>query len=141
MACTLTRRLPVHPAAHDDFESKSAIPSLLNGSEVLSSASYKAKMFAEDFSKDSNLDDSGISLPLHKNIQLMRECSILVPRLFLLYINDLLDDFICDFAIYADDTTLYCKCDQASNLWQQAELASELESDLQETVDWSKGAC
>ena len=141
MAWTLTRRFPVHPAAHDDFESKSAIPPLLNGSELLSSASYKAEMFAEDFSKDSNLDDSGISLPLHKNIQLMRECSILGPRLFLLYINDLLDDFICDFAIYADATTLYCKCDQASNLWQQAELASELESDLQETVDWSKGAC
>ena len=27
------------------------------------------------------------------------------------------------------------KCDQASDLWQQLELASELESDLQETVD------
>ena len=33
-------------------------------------------------------------------------------------------------AIYADDTTLYSKCDQASDLWQQLELASELESDL-----------
>ena len=28
--------------------------------------------------------------------------------------------------IYADDTTLYSKCDQASDLWQQLELASEL---------------
>ena len=37
--------------------------------------------------------------------------------------------------IYADDTTLYCQCDQASDLWQQLELASELESDLRETVD------
>ena len=26
--------------------------------------------------------------------------------------------------------TLYSKCDQASDLWQQLELASELESDL-----------
>ena len=34
------------------------------------------------------------------------------------------------------DTTLYFKCDQASNLWQQLELASELKSDLQDTVDW-----
>ena len=33
-------------------------------------------------------------------------------------------------AIYADDTTLYSKCDQASDLWQQLELASERESDL-----------
>ena len=29
-------------------------------------------------------------------------------------------------------------CDQASDLWQQLEMASELESDLQDTVDWGK---
>ena len=34
------------------------------------------------------------------------------------------------FAIYADDTTLYSMCDQESDLWQQLELAAELESDL-----------
>ena len=62
--------------------------------------------------------------------------SILGPALFLLYINDLPDDDICD--IYADDTTLYSKCDGASDLWQQLELASELESDLQDTVHWGK---
>ena len=55
--------------------------------------------------------------------------------LFLLYINDLPDYLICDIAIYADDTTLYSKCNQASHLWQQLELASELESDLRDTVD------
>ena len=59
---------------------------------------------------------------------------ILSPTLFLLYINDLLD-VSCIIAIYADDTK-YSKCDQLSDLWQQLELASELESDLHDTVDW-----
>ena len=44
------------------------------------------------------------------------EGSILCPTLFLLYINDL-DDVICNIAIYADDSTLYSKCDHASDLW------------------------
>ena len=43
---------------------KSAIPSLFNSLEVLSAASDKAKLFAENFSMTSNLDDSGISLPV-----------------------------------------------------------------------------
>ena len=64
--------------------------------------------------------------------------SILGPILFLLSISDLPDDAICDIAICADDTTLYSKCDQASDLWQQLKLTSELESDLRDTVDWGK---
>ena len=55
---------------------------------------------------------------------------------FLLYINDRPDDVICDIFIYADYTTLCCKCDQTSDLSQQLELASELKSDLQDTMDW-----
>ena len=42
---------------------KSTIPPLFNGPEVLSSASDKPKLFPENFSLNSNLDDSGISLP------------------------------------------------------------------------------
>ena len=47
------------------------------------------------------------------------QISILGFTLFLLYT-----------AIYADDTTVYSKCYQASDLWQQLEMATELESDL-----------
>ena len=43
---------------------KSAIPPLFNDLEVLSSASDKAKLFAENFFKNSNLNDLGISLPV-----------------------------------------------------------------------------
>ena len=56
--------------------------------------------------------------------------SILGPTLSLLCINDLSDDVICDIAIYADDTTICSKCDQLSDLWQQQELACELEFNL-----------
>ena len=66
------------------------------------------------------------------------EGSILSPTLFLGYINDLPDDVICNIATYADGTTLYSKCGQASDLWQQLKLASELEFDLEETVDWGR---
>ena len=38
-------------------------------------------------------------------------------------------------AIYVNDTTLYSNCDQAFDLWQWLELASELYSDLQD-IDW-----
>ena len=42
---------------------ESAQPSLFNGPEVLSCASDMANLFAGNFSKNSNLDDLGISLP------------------------------------------------------------------------------
>ena len=62
--------------------------------------------------------------------------SIFGPTLFLLYINDLPGDVICDIAIYVDDATLYCKCDQASDLWQQLNWLLNL--NLRDTVDWGK---
>ena len=43
---------------------KSAIPPLFNGPRGFVSASDKAKLFAENFSENSNLDDSVISLPI-----------------------------------------------------------------------------
>ena len=35
------------------------------------------------------------------------------PTFFPIYINDLPDDFILNIAIYANDTTLYSKCNLA----------------------------
>ena len=75
---------------------------------------------------ETNLDDSVDS----------GNFSILGPTYFLLYINGLSDDVICNIGIYVDDTKLYSKFDQASDQWQQLELASELESDLRDTVHW-----
>ena len=64
--------------------------------------------------------------------------SILGLTIFLLSINDLPNDAICNIVIYANDTTLSSKFDQASDLYQQLKLASELESDLQDTVNWGR---
>ena len=61
--------------------------------------------------------------------------SLLGCNIFLLYFNELPGDIVCNIAI---DTPLYSKYDKASDLWQQLELASELESDLQDTVDWGR---
>ena len=66
---------------------------------------------------------------LHKNIQLMLE---FLKALFLVL------HFSCYTLMTFLMILLYSKCDQASDLWQQLELASELEFDLQDTVDWGK---
>ena len=57
--------------------------------------------------------------------------------LFLLYINYIPDDVICNIAIYVDETIVHCKYDQAFDLWQQLLLTSELESDHLDTEVWS----
>ena len=67
--------------------------------------------------------------------------SILGPTLFVLYINNLPNDVIDKIAICANGTTLYCKCYQASDRWQQLELASELGHDLQDTDLGQEMAC
>ena len=61
---------------------KSAIPPQINGSEVLSPAPNKAKLFAKNFSNHSNLEDSGISLPVFPSRTNLRLHNIsITPRM------------------------------------------------------------
>ena len=71
----------------------------------------------------------GTFLQEHSVIAGIPRGSILAPTLFLLHVNDY------KLAIYADDATRYSKWKQTSDMWQQLELALELESDLQGTAD------
>ena len=56
------------------------------------------------------------------------------PTLFLLYNNDLMMLSVIFLSMLM---TLLCS-DQGSDLWQQLELAFELESDLWNTVNWCR---
>ena len=68
--------------------------------------------------------------------------SIFGPALCLPYINDL--PALSSCMIFIHSYSYLCwwyyslLCDQASGLWKQLELASELESVLRNTVDWDK---
>ena len=55
--------------------------------------------------------------------------SIFGPTFFLLYTDVLLLSMVIIH---------YYKCNQASDLWQQLELSSELKSDLRDIVDWGR---
>ena len=79
---------------------------------------------------------------LHKNIQLMLEI-IKAPFLVLnlsyytLMTFLMMSVILLSLLIYAI-CLLNSKCGQASDFWKQLELSSEPETDLQDTVDWSK---
>ena len=47
------------------------------------------------------------------------------------------NDGICNISIYTN-YTVYSKCDKTSDLLQQLEFTFELESDIRETLDWSR---
>ena len=65
---------------------------------------------------------------LHKNNQLMLEF-LKSPFLVLLFSSYRLINFLIMLSVVLLSMTnsLYSKCDQASDLWQQLELPSELE--------------
>ena len=60
---------------------------------------------------------------------------ILGPTLFLLYMNDLPDDVVCNILLSDVSVMRHLTSSCCYYLWQQLELASELESDLQDFVD------
>ena len=69
---------------------KSAIRLVFNGLKVLSSASDKVKLFPENFSKNSNLDASGISLPVFLSRTNLKLHDISVtPRMVIKFIINL----------------------------------------------------
>ena len=72
MFLKLKESITSHKLVYPDFwqiaisvlnKGKSAVLLLFSGPEVLCSESGKEKLFAEIFSQNSNLDNSGISLP------------------------------------------------------------------------------
>ena len=76
----------------------------------------------------------------HKNIQLMLEFRM-APFLVLHFSHNTLMAFLMMLSVILPSMLmiLLCSnCNQASDVWQQLELASELESYLQDTVDWGR---
>ena len=74
---------------------------------------------------------------LHKNIQLMLEF-LKAPFLVLHFSYYTLMIFLMMLSVMLLSMLiilLYSKCNRVSDPWQQLELASELESDLWDTVD------
>ena len=65
---------------------------------------------------------------LHNNIQLMLE---FLKAPFLFHCTEMT-------FLMMSSVTLYSKCDQATDLWQQAQFASKLESDLWDTLGWTR---
>ena len=64
--------------------------------------------------------------------------STVCSTLFLIYINELLDDATDNIAIHTDSIILYSKSDQTFDLWQQIEWPTAFEPDLRDDVEWGR---
>ena len=75
----------------------------------------------------------------HKNLQLMLEF-LKAPFLVLHFSHNTLVTFLMMLSVILQSMLMILPSviSQASDVWQQLELASELESDLQDTVDWGR---
>ena len=79
--------------------------------------------------------------PVFNNVGERSTAKTTCPVSLLSLVSKVFEKLVNNIAIYADYTTLYSKCDQESDLWQQLELASELESGLRHTVEWVGSGC
>ena len=75
----------------------------------------------------------------HKNLQLMLEF-FKAPFLVLHFSHNTLVTFLMMLSVILQSMLMILPSviSQASDVWQQLELASEPESDLQDTVDWGR---
>ena len=73
---------------------------------------------------------------LHKNIQLMLE--FLIALFLVLHFSYYTLMTFLVLSVILLSMLMILLSTQAFDLWQQLELASELESDLQDTVDWGR---
>ena len=76
----------------------------------------------------------------YKNIKLILKL-LKAPFLVQHYFYHTLKTFFLILSVVLPSANLYSKCNQASDLWQQQDLASVLESDLQDTGLGQKVAC
>ena len=63
--------------------------------------------------------------------------SILGPTMFLMFINDLPDNLVCNLVMYADDSTLYSCLDEKSDNQNRLDLVNSLELDLDHITTWA----
>jgi hypothetical protein len=61
--------------------------------------------------------------------------SVIGPTLFLIYINDLSDHILADLAMYADDSTIYCRSTNCLSTTRD-EISASLNTDLDNVLKW-----
>ena len=67
---------------------------------------------------------------IHLTLEFLKGLFLVLPFFYYKLMTFLMMLSVILLSMQYNDTTLYSKCDQASDLWQQLKLASGLKSDL-----------